>query len=334
MLDDVGPRLCTIAVGFFPDGVREQLEAIPGMRVWSGSSRIGRDDLRRLLGEVDGILVSPLDRLDAELLAGAPQLRVISSVGTGLDHIDLAAATARGILVCHTPGLNVEAVADHTWALLLAAARRLPEQEHLLREGRYLEAHQRPVFGRSLTGATLGLIGVGAIGAAVARRARGFAMPLLYTSRTRKPDLEMELGLAWVALDDLLRRSDIVSLHAALTPETRGMIGARALALMKPQAVLVNTARGPLVDTDALVTALERGHLLGAGLDVTDPEPLPVGHPLFALPNVILTPHTGYASDQTRAAMTGAAVANLVEGLAGRRPRFLANPEVWASDSH
>jgi glyoxylate reductase len=263
------------------------------------------------------------------LHAAGPRLRVVSSVGTGLDHIDLAASTARGIPVCHTPGLNVDAVADHTFALMLAVARRLAEQGRMQREGQFLEVHRRAVFGRSLAGSTLGLVGPGAIGAAVARRARGFDMRVVYASRSRKPDLEAELGLEWLALADLLRQADVVSLHAALTPQTRGLIGARELALMRPRAVLVNTARGPLIDTAALVAALGAGRLLGAGLDVTDPEPLPAGHPLYDLPNATTSPHTGYASDQTLAAMTGTAIANLVDGLAGRRPRFLANPATW-----
>src|SRR5215213_9557442 len=325
--------LCTVPLDYFPDTVRDQFDTIAGRLVWTGPSPIPRADLHRMLGNVDGVLVWPPDRLDAEFLASAPRLRVISTVGTGVDHIDLAAATARGIIVCHTPGLNVETVADHTFALMLAAARRLAEQRQLQRDGQSLEVHRRPVFGRSLTGATLGLIGLGAIGAAVARRAGGFAMPVLYASRSRKPELEAELGLEWTTLDTLLRKSDIVSLHAALTPETRGLIGERELAMMQPGAVLVNTARGPLVDTDALVTALRSGHLLGAGLDVTNPEPLPIEHPLFTLPNAVLTPHTGYASDQTRAAMTGTAIANLADAFAGRRPRFLANPAVWMSDA-
>jgi glyoxylate reductase len=287
----------------------------------------------RLLRDADGVLVWPPDRVDAAFLAAAPRLRVISTIGTGLDHIDLAAATHRGILVCHTPGLNVEAVADHAVALMLAVARRLGEQGRLQRDGQFLQVHQRAIFGRALAGATLGVVGLGAIGAAVARRARGFAMPVLYTSRSRKRALEAELGLVWTDLDDLLRRADVVSVHAGLTPETRGLIGARELDLMPAQAVLINTARGALIDTAALVAALQSGHLLGAGLDVTDPEPLPVAHPLFALPNVVLTPHIGYASDQTHVAMTSAALTNLAEALAGRRPPGLANSALWPDET-
>lgn len=328
MTGDAQRWLCTVPTDYFPDGVRDQFDAIAGRIAWTGPSLMPRDAQLRLLSDVDGVLVWPLDRLDVEFLAAAPRLRAISSIGTGVDHIDLAAASARSIPVCHTPGLNVDAVADHTMALMLAVARRLAEQGRMQREGQTLEVHRRAVFGRSISGSTLGLIGLGAIGAAVARRARGFGMRVIYTSRSRKPDLEGDLGLEWAALDDLLPRADIISLHAALTPETRGLIGERELALMQPQAVLVNTARGPLVDTDALVSALRNGHLLGAGLDVADPEPLPFGHPLFDLPNAVLTPHTGYASDQTLIAMTGTALANLADGLAGRRPRFLANPTV------
>ncbi len=325
--------LCTVPADYFPDTVRGEIDAIAGRIAWTGSSPIPRGDVLRLLADADGVLVWPPDRVDTEFLAAATRLRVVSSVGTGVDHIDLAAATARGIPVCHTPGLNVDAVADHTFALMLAVARRLAEQGRLQRDGRSLEVHRRAVFGRALAGSTLGLVGLGAIGAAVARRARGFGMRVLYASRSRKPDLEAELRLEWMALDDLLRQADVVSLHAALTPETRGLIGERELALMRPRAVLVNTARGPLVDTAALVAALGGGHLLGAGLDVTDPEPLPVGHPLFDVPNAVLTPHTGYASDRTLAAMTGTAVANLADGLAGRRPRYLANPAAWNPDA-
>ena len=312
---DPGPRL-----------LREACDAT----VWEDPLPLPRADLLRLLPEVEGVMATIFDRLDREALDRAPKLRAISCFGVGYDYVDVPAATERGIVVCNTPGVLAECVADHAFALLLAVGRRLAEHRAYAREGRLVEVQVTPaLYGREIGGATLGIIGLGAIGTGVARRARGFAMRVIYTGRTRKPEVEAETGAEWASLDDLLRQADYVSIHTALTPETRGLIGARELALMKPSVVLVNTARGPIVDTEALTAALRDGRLFGAGLDVTDPEPLPRDHPLLSLENALIAPHTGSAGVQTRARMSELAARNLIDALAGRRPRHLVNSEAW-----
>jgi glyoxylate reductase len=221
-------------------------------------------------------------------------------MAVGYDNIDVAAATERGILVTNTPGVLTETTADLAFALILGFARRLVEGERVVREGRW--PLWRPTFflGRDVHGATLGIVGLGAIGLAVARRARGFGMKVLYASRTRKPDAERELGLEWRSLEELLEQSDYVSLHIALTPETRGIIGREQFARMQPTAVLVNTARGGVVDQDALVEALQERRIGGAALDVFAVEPIAPDDPLLALDNVLVAPHIGSATIETR----------------------------------
>jgi glyoxylate reductase len=250
---------------------------------------------------------------------------VISTCSVGVDHIDLAAATARGIPVGHTPGVLVETTADLAFGLMLAAARRLAEADHFVREGGWTPDRAwdpELLLGRDLWGATLGVIGLGAIGRAVARRAQGFGMRVLGWTRSRRA----VPGVEGVEIDALLGESDFVSLHLALAPETRNLIDARALARMRPGAVLVNAARGGLVDEAALLEALRSGRLAAAGLDVFAHEPLDPASPLLRAPNLVLTPHIGSASIATRTRMADLAVDNLLAGLEGRALPHWANP--------
>jgi glyoxylate reductase len=272
-------------------------------------------DLHAACADADGLLCLLTDRVDAALLDAAPRLRAISVLAVGTDNVDLEAATARRIQVGHTPGVLTDATADLAFALLLAAARRVTEGERALRAGESPAWAPDAYLGEEVTGGTLGIVGMGRIGSAVARRAEGFGMEVLHTSRS-----------GGVALGELLERSDFVSLHAPLTPETRGLIGEPELRRMKPTAVLVNTARGELVDTDAVTHALSDGSIAAAGLDVTDPEPLPPEHPLLALENAVVTPHIGSASRSAREAMAAMAVDNLLAALRGDRMPHLANP--------
>lgn len=294
----------------------EAFRALPGrvtLRVWPGPDAPPPEALRAGARDADGLLCLLSDRVDRALLEACPRLRVVSSFSVGLDHVDLAAAAERGIPVGHTPGVLTETTADLAFALLLAAARRVAEGDRLVRAGGWQRWEPELLLGRDVHGATLGIVGLGAIGRAVARRAAGFGMRVLGWSRTAG---EVP-GVERLSLDGLLAESDFVSLHVALAAETRGLLGAGALARMKPGAILVNTTRGGVVDEAALVDALRDGRLAAAGLDVFEREPLPPESPLLALPNVVLTPHVGSASIATRARMADLAVANLLAGLEG-----------------
>ncbi|MDX6645756.1 MAG: glyoxylate reductase [Miltoncostaeaceae bacterium] len=289
------------------------------------------EELLRLTAGREGLLAMPVDRIDARLLDARPELRFVANFGVGHDNVDVDAATARGVLVTNTPGVLSEAVADHCVALVLAAARRVVEGDRLTRAGGWTGFSTDLLLGIDLSGATVGLVGLGRIGTAVARRlVLGFGMRGLYAGRSARPQLEAELGLRRAELHELLARSDVVTLHLPLTEQTRGLIGARELAAMREGAVLVNVARGPIVDEPALLEALRDGRIR-AGLDVFDHEPLPPGHPLLALETAVLTPHIASAGRRSRAAMAALAVHNLLEMLAGRRPPNLVNPEAWTT---
>jgi glyoxylate reductase len=296
--------------------------------VWSERRAPTPAELTQRASNSDGLVCLLTDRIDAELLAACPRLRAVSSVSVGVDHVDLAAATARGIPIGHTPGVLTETTADLAFALLLDAARRVSEGDRFVRAGSWVpERVWEPdmLLGRDVHGATLGLVGLGAIGQAMARRAAGFGMRILAWSRRER----RVPGVEWTSLDALLAESDFLSVHIALTGETRGLLGPAAIARMKPGAVLVNTARGGIVDEAALAAALREGRLAGAGLDVFAREPLDPASPLLALPNVVLTPHIGSASQATRAKMVTLAVRNLVAALAGERMPHCANPAVY-----
>ena len=306
------------------------LEAAATVAVWPGDAPPTAQELRAAAQQAHGLLTMLTDRVDEDLLAACPGLRVVSNMAVGLDNVDVDAATRHGVLVGHTPGVLTETTADFAFVLLLATARRVVEADSFVRQGAWRAAggwSPTTLVGADLHGATLGIVGLGRIGRAVAQRARGFAMRILYHSRRPRTELEAELGLIYTpTLDDLLAQSDFVTLHVPLTPETRHLLGERELALMKPAAILVNTSRGAVVDQGALVQALRQGRLAGAGLDVMEIEPLPGDHPLALLPNVVLTPHIASASRATRRRMAEMAVANLLAGLAGRLPPHCANP--------
>jgi glyoxylate reductase len=281
------------------------------------------------LPRADAILCLLTERIDAAVLDRAPRLRVVSNMAVGVDNIDVAACTARGIWVGHTPGVLTEATADLAMALLLAAARRLPQAAADARAGRWSTWSPTGWLGADLYGARLGLVGLGKIGAAVARRAHGFGLELCYAAPRRRPELEASLGpLRHVPLPELLATSDFVSLHVPLVEATRHMIDAAALRLMKPTAILVNTARGAVVDPEALGQALRAGTIAGAALDVTDPEPLPLAHPLYACPGLLVVPHIGSATVGTRRRMAELAANNVLAALEGHSLPCAVNPRV------
>ena len=277
--------------------------------------------------EVEGLVISS-QPVSAELLAQAPRLRVVSAVAVGYDSIDVAACTRRGILVTNTPGVVTEATADLSFALLIAVARRLIEADRYVRDGQWHAWQWGNMWGTDLAGKTLGIYGFGRIGQAVARRARGFSMRILYYSLDcPSPERERELGAQYVDRETLLREADFLSLHVPLTPETIHLIGSAELAMMKPSAFLINTSRGKVVEEAALVAALQSKSIAGAGLDVFEFEPQI--HPaLLAMPTVVVTPHMGTATGETRLAMALLAADNLLAALAGQRPPNLVNPEV------
>jgi len=265
-----------------------------------------------------GLYIYGHPRVDGALLDRLPALRVISNCGVGVDHINLADSSARGIPVGNTPGVLDGATADMAFALLLAAARRVVEGDRYARSSEFTHYDPSYMLGTEVHGTTLGIIGLGRIGEQVARRARGFEMRLLYHNRRRREELETRLAAEYVTREDLLLQSDYVMLTLPLTDQTRHLIDAAALARMKPTAILINIARGAVVDTAAVTAALQQGQIAAAALDVTDPEPLPRDHPLLQLPNVVLAPHLGSATVQTRQKMAEISVANLLAGLRGQ----------------
>lgn len=287
---------------------------------WSAADEPGAD-------RIEGVLTYGHPRVDGPLLDKLPAARVVSNFGVGVDHIDVPAAAARGIPVGNTPGVLDGATADLAFALVLAAGRRVVEGDRYARGPDFLRYDPSFMLGREVHGSTLGIVGMGRIGEQVARRARGFDMAVLYHNRRRKPVSEAALGVRYAPLAELLAEADYVVLTVPLTPETRGLIGRAELAKMKPTACLVNAARGAVVDLDALTEALAARRIYAAALDVTEPEPLPRRHPILSLPNVIITPHLGSATDQTRHRMAEMAVENLLAGLAGKPLPWQVGPK-------
>jgi glyoxylate reductase len=288
-----------------PGDALDRLAADHEVEVWPEQLPPGRDELLARAPELDGLLALLTDPVDAELIDAAPRLKAISNYAVGVDNIDLEAAAARGIPVGNTPDVLTDTTADLAVALMLGISRRLVEGDAYVRRGEWHTWETELLLGHDLHGSTVGIVGFGRIGQAVARRLEGFGCEVLHTSRS-----------GGVPLEELLERSDFVTLHSPLTAETRGLIDDEALARMKPTAYLVNTARGPIVDSHALGRALHAGRIAGAALDVTDPEPLPGDHPLLGAPNLLVLPHLGSATEATRARMADMAVDNLLAGLA------------------
>ena len=298
------------------------------LNVWMGPGLLSPSALRSELEGTSGLLCMLTDRIDRTVLNSLPDLKFVSSMSVGVDHIDVQAMSERGIPVGNTPGVLVDTTADTAFALLLAAARRVAEADRFLRQGLWTDDNAwAPDFftGKEVSGATLGIIGLGEIGQAVARRAVGFGMRVLAWNRSPRS----VPGVESVGLEDLLQRSDFVSVHVALTNQTRNLLNASRIAMMKPGAVLVNTARGGIVDEQALAVALANGGLSAAGIDVFEREPVPADNPLLGLPNVVATPHIGSATTQTRARMANMAVDNVIAALAGRAMPCCVNPQVY-----
>ena len=301
----MGAQARVFVTRHLPGNALERVAAEHDVEVWPDRLPPPRAELLARAPELDGLLALLTDPVDAELIAAAPRLRAISNYAVGVDNIDVEAATARGIPVGNTPDVLTEATADLALALMLAVARRLSEGEAFVRAGEWKTWEPGLLLGHDLHGATVGIVGYGRIGQAVGRRLEGFGCELLTANRSTD-------------LAELLERSDFVTLHCPLTPATRGLIDEDALRRMKPTSYLVNTARGPIVDTDALARALHVGELAGAALDVTDPEPLPADHSLLTAPNLLVVPHVGSATHATRERMADMAVDNLLAGLDGR----------------
>ena len=284
------------------------------------TDELPRERLLEALADKDGLLPLLVDAIDREVMDAAPRLKVIANCAAGYNNIDIGHARARGILVTNTPGVLTEATADLTWALILAVARRIPQSEAFLRRGAFKGWAIDLCLGKDLAGKRLGIIGMGRIGRAVAERAAAFRMEVVYHDPAPlAPAEEARLAVRYTPLDDLLASSDVVTVHATLTPETHHLISASRLRIMKPQAILINVSRGPIVDETALVSALAAGRLWGAGLDVYEREPS-VEPGLLKLPNVVCLPHIGSATHETRLAMCMMAARNLVQGLRGERP--------------
>ena len=289
----------------------------------------GDTEIHNKIFDVDGILSLLTDRIDDEFLDRTPNLRVVSNMAAGVDNIDLQACTKRKIPVGNTPGAMTEATADLTFALLLAAARKLPESSRDALEGRWHTWSPTGWLGVDLNGSTLGIVGLGKIGKAVAKRAKGFGIKTIYWEPERKIEEEYELEVRYVPFEELVKTSDFITLHCPLNDSTRGLINEPVLRMMKPTAIIVNASRGPVLDTGALVLALSENWITSAALDVTDPEPLPPEHPLYSLPNCIILPHIGSATNGTRKRMAELACENLLAGLEGKQLPNCVNPEVY-----
>lgn len=317
MADAGRPRVFVARI--IPDDGLDAIRAACDVDLWEDELPPPRDELLRRVAGVDGVLTLLTDRVDDEFLdAAGPGLKVVSNYAVGFDNIDVAACARRGIPVGNTPGVLTDTTADLAWALLMAAARRVSEGERYVRNGRWKTWGPMLLLGPDVHGATIGIVGFGRIGQAVARRAQGFGMRILYHDVTELPASVTEpLGATYRPLDDLLAESDFVSLHVNLTPETRHLINARTLGRMKPTAVLVNTSRGPVVDQAALADALENDVIFAAALDVTDPEPIPMDSPLVGRDDCVIVPHIASASRATRGKMAAMAAANLLAGVRG-----------------
>ncbi|MFB2968191.1 2-hydroxyacid dehydrogenase [Aerosakkonema sp. BLCC-F183] len=315
-----------------PDIGMEMLHQIAEIEVWPDRLPPTYEILLEKVKGKDGLLCLLTDKIDRNLVeTAASSLKVISQMAVGYDNIDIAAATAKRIPVGHTPGVLTDATADLTWALLMTASRRILEADKFTRSGEWKTWEPTLLLGADLSGATLGIVGCGRIGQAVARRAAGFGMRILYYNRQRlEASLEESLGLEYREFNTLLAESDFVTIHTSLSQDTYHLFSDAQFQIMKQNAILINTARGSIVDADALYRALTSGKIASAALDVTDPEPIPLDSPLLTLDNIIITPHIGSASRQTRDKMAMMAASNLAAGLQGEKLPYCVNPQVYS----
>jgi glyoxylate reductase len=325
------PRIFVTRI--IPEKGLEILRREAEVEVWQTPLPPPYEDLLQRAKGVDALLCLLTDKIDGNLMdAIGSQIKVISQMAVGFDNIDIAAATERGIPVGNTPGVLTDTTADFAWALLMAAARRVVESDKFARTGKWRTWGPIDFLGPDVTGATLGIIGFGRIGQALARRAQGFDMRILYFDTRRHPDAEQQYRAEYADLNTLLRESDFVSLHTTLSQETYHLMDDVHLKMMKPGGILINTARGPIVDPEALYRALSSGTIACAALDVTEPEPIRPESPLLTLDTIIITPHIASASFQTRAKMATMAAANLLAGLKGERLPNCVNPQVYAGN--
>lgn len=304
-----------------PKAIIEKLSGQFHVRMWEEENiPVPRDILLKEVEDVDGLICLITEMIDEEVINKARKLKVISNVAVGYNNIDVQTAARRGIVVTNTPGVLTETTADLTFALLMAAARRIVDASDYLRSGEWGAWSLMQLTGQDIYGATLGIVGLGRIGEALVKRAKGFDMNVLYHNRTRKQEKEQELGIHYVSLEDLLKQSDFICLLLPYSPEVHHLIGKKELSLMKENAILINTARGGIVDEHALYHALKDGVIWAAGLDVFQQEPVPVDHPLLTLPNVVTLPHIGSASVKTRMQMAHLAADNMKNVLSGNKP--------------
>jgi glyoxylate reductase len=299
------------------------------MELWEHELPPPREVLLEKIKDKVGVLSLLTDKIDAELMDANPQIRVVSNFAVGFDNIDIKAATERGLPIGNTPGVLTDTTADIAFTLLMATARRISESIDYVRAAKWKTWGPMLLMGQDIHKATLGIIGFGRIGQGMAKRASGFDMKVLYHDVYRRQDLEQSMGVTYADIDTILAEADFVSIHTDLNPSTRYMFNAVAFAKMKRTAILINSARGPIVDHMALYEALKSGQILGAGLDVTDPEPIPVDHPLLTLPNCLIVPHIASASVATRGKMASMAAHNLIAGVRGERLPTPVNPNVY-----
>lgn len=304
---------------------RYEVEVNPHDRV------LEKEEIVSGVQDKDALICLLTDTIDKDIIDSGTKLRIISNYAVGYNNIDFEYATKKGIIVTNTPGVLSETTADLAFALLMATARRIPEGDRFMREGKFRGWAPELMLGSDIHGKTLGIVGMGRIGALVAQRAKGFDMEILYYNTSKKPDLESEIGMKFAKLDDLLRESDIVSLHVPLTSSTMGLIGKRELGLMRSTAYLINTSRGEVVDERALIEALKEKRLAGAGLDVFWGEPTNVNPALYFLENAVLLPHIGSASFETRSKMAEMAASAVIDVMEGRKPVHIVNPEVLSA---
>ena len=311
-----------------PKEAMDKINSFCDAKTWDGPLPPPREVLEENVTNIEGLLSLLTDKIDAALMDKAPKLKVISNYAVGFDNIDIPAATKRGIIVGNTPGVLTETTADLAFALLMAAGRRVVEGDKEVRAGKWKTWGPMTLLGQDIHGATLGIIGLGRIGAAIAQRAKGFGMKILYYDIIRNEKAEKELGIQYTDLNNLLSQSDFITIHTNLTKETHHLMGAKQFDQMKRTGILVNTSRGPIVDNMALYEALRSKKIAYAALDVTEPEPLPADHPLLTLDNVIVVPHIASASVASRTKMGLMAADNLIAGLKGEMPPNPVNPEV------
>lgn len=314
-----------------PDAGLDLLRDAAEIRLWENELPPTPDELDALLDGADGALTLLTDRIDGAVLDRHPSLKVVSNFAVGFDNVDVDAATERGVAVCNTPNVLNDATAEMAFTLMTAAARRVVESADYVRDGKWKTWGPMLLMGQGLTDATLGIVGFGRLGKKLARMVSGFDMKILVYDVYYDADAEKEFGVEYVSMADLLEKSDFISLHVLLNDETHHMISTDQFAQMKSTAVLVNAARGPVVDTDALVKALKNGEIFAAGLDVTDPEPLPADHPLVSLPNCTVVPHIASATVKSRNDMATLAARNVIAVLNGEEPDAIVNPDVLRS---